>query len=165
MHPILFPTREIALIRNGRKTQTRRLVTSPLSACVPGDRLWLQEAFSPSADADCAIMRDGWRQYRDGRGVQGPAPDNSFGRLIWRQAVHMPRWASRLTLVIERVRTERLHDMTNGDAIAEGMARWSLLWASPRARFRKYWQATRGTAGERWDDNPSVIVLDFHTAH
>lgn len=141
-----------------------------------GDLLWVQEAFAPLgrpeavgkrpkpaplATADSAVMRDGWCQYRDGRGVAGPLPDNSFGRIKWFQAVHMPRWASRISLAVESMRIESLHYISKNDAIAEGHATGLRFWDSPVDQYRRYWDSIRGTEGERWADNPAVVVLTF----
>jgi hypothetical protein len=134
---------------------------SPLSRVKSGDLLWVQEAFARLKAADCAMMRDGWRQYRDGRGEAGPAPDNSFGRIKWFQAVHMPRWASRIALTVEDLRIEPLQSMTKNDAISEGYASRLRFWASPIDQYRKHWDAIRGTEGERWVDNPAVVALKF----
>jgi hypothetical protein len=116
---------------------------------------------APVAAAHSAMMRDGWCQYRDGRGVAGPIPDNSFGRIKWLQAVHMPRWASRIWLTVENMQIESLQFMKKSDAILEGYGGSLRFWESPIARYRKHWDAIRGTQGERWDDNPVVVVLTF----
>jgi hypothetical protein len=135
----------------------------------------MQESFAPviisdadssimpakPAAAECAIMRDGWQQPKDGAGRQGPPPAKLGVRLGWYQAVHMPRWASRLDLLITEVRVESLQTISDADARAEGFASRLRLWPSPRARFRTAWDETRGTPGERWDDNPAVVVLGF----
>ena len=167
------------LILAGRKSQIRRLATSPLSMIRSGDILWVQEAFAPLAapeavgkrpkaaplaTAHSAVMRDGWCQYRDGRGASGPEPDNSFGRLKWFQAVHMPRWASRISLIVENMRIESLQYISKEDAIAEGYSTGLRFWESPVAQYRKHWDAIRGTQGERWADNPAVVVLTFSRA-
>jgi hypothetical protein len=154
----------------------RRLATSPLSIIKSGDLLWVQESFAPLglpeaagkrpkpaplATADSAVMRDGWCQYRDGRGEAGAVPDNSFGRIKWFQAVHMPRWASRIILTVENMRIESLQFITKGDAVAEGFDPGLRFWESPITQYRKHWDAIRGTEGERWSDNPAVVVLAF----
>ena len=144
-----------------------------------GDTLWVQEAFAPLglpdtigrrpkpaalAKADSAVMRDGWCQCRDGRGVAGPIPDNSFGRIKWFQAVHMPRWASRILLTVEAMRIERLQFITKTDSIAEGCGTGLPFWKSPIEQYSKRWDAIRSTEGERWADNPAVVALTFHIA-
>ena len=138
--------------------------------------LWVQEAFAPVGKpeavgkrpkattlplADSAYMRDGWRQYRSGHGEAGAPPDNSFGRLSWFQAVHMPLWASRLFLQVESVRIESLQFISKNDVVSEGYKADWRPWRSPIDDYRKHWDSVRGTPGERWGDNPAVVVLSF----
>ena len=95
----------------------------------PGDRLWVREAhwwfkdahdpatgyFPPKLTADDV-------EYR---------ADGDDGRKVWRPSIHMPRWASRITLEITTVRVERLQAISEADAVAEGVAAdttWSLPW-------------------------------------
>ncbi len=169
----------------GRKTQARLLGSSPLRECCVGDRLWVREAcvgglsvagqagevFAKIGRAEFVVFMDGWRQFRDGRGVPGKVPTSA--KLEWTPAIHMPRWASRATLVVESVRCERLQAISPGDIGAEGeLARFGGLhwrrrrpvrgiWLDPRRAFAAYWDATHGTPGERWVDDPEVVVLGF----
>lgn len=184
-------------LTSGRKTQLRRLLSSGLATCAPGDLLWVREAFAPFAYAkegeardssaqvrvaDYAAMKDGWHQHRGGRGHadEDTAWDSAFHRARWAPATQMPRWASRLTLVVEDVRTERLQAIKAEDAAAEGLAPWPpgtklfwrlpppyhlRLWRSPVAAYRHYWSMTRGTPGERWEDDPEVAVIRFRLVH
>ena len=89
-----------------------------------GDRLWVREAWD--------IMPYGGRDVRlayraDGEHRRVSAPDGfdltpyRFER--WRPSIHMPRWASRITLEVVSARAERLRDITEQDAIAEGVER------------------------------------------
>jgi hypothetical protein len=80
----------------------------------------------------------------------------------------MPRWASRLTLEITGVRVERLQDITEADATAEGILRdgegWRgdprLPWcASPIGAFRSLWESINGIGS--WDANLFVWVVEF----
>lgn len=161
MTPIIFTASEIALILTGRKTQVRRLATSPLSHCQCGDTLWVRE--SHSRQSDHVIMRDGWRQYHDGRGQAGGAAalDNSFARRQWRQAVHLPRTASRVTLIVKALRIEPLQSITRGDVHSEGLRAWPIFWQSS---FKSHWDSARSTLGEVWADNPIVVAVTFRTA-
>lgn len=169
----------------GRKTQARLIATSPLHQCRAGDHLWVKETgtggrkaqsgpgevFAAPRDAEFMVFMDGWRQYRDGRGHQGAVPTSPL--LEWLPAIHMPRWAARVQLVVEAVRIEPLQDITCDEAMAEGELtaalglcwRWARpnrgVWRNPRHGFASSWNCRHGTKGERWEDNPQVVVLDF----
>jgi len=97
----------------------------------------------------------------------------------WTPSIHMPRWASRITLEITSVRVERLQDISEADAIAEGIERldyqgqtswrdYSLNdeWAaispmldSPIASYKTLWESLNGKGS--WDLNPWVWVIEF----
>jgi hypothetical protein len=176
--PVIFDADAVRAVLAGRKTQTRRLVSSPLRDCRPGDRLWVKEicvgvkrtsageAAAALRDAEIVVLMDGWRQDRNGSGRKGAIPTNP--RLIWMPAVHMPRWASRATIVVESARTERLRDISRADAIAEGqftgVAGLFARLRDPRPAFAARWNTIHGTPGERWEDDPEVVVLGFQLA-
>lgn len=168
----------------GRKTEQRVLVTCPLARCRPGDRIWVREACIATRDeagqefatsrhkAEFVVFTDGWRHYRDGHDHIGPPLPNRERR--WIASVHMPRWASRITLAVDAVRRERLQAITDRAIRAEGAVPvlGGLLWGWPRpipglhlrARhaFAKQWNLTHCGPGERWEDDPAVAVLRFH---
>jgi hypothetical protein len=91
--------------------------------------------------------------------VLGEAPTDRAGHWLglpvfggrWRPSSHMPRWASRLTLAVEAVRVERLHDIDDAGARAEGVA--------DREAYRALWCNISGA--ESWDANPWVWVVVF----
>lgn len=144
-----------------------------------GDRLWVREAWRTVAamDADrptriaeqCldAGYRKPWApiQYeadrqRDNWNTMQPAEP---GKL--RSPRHMPRWASRLTLEITAVRAQQLHDISEADAIAEGVRSISLAdvprnaaW-SERQDFAHLWDKINGAGA--WDANPWVWAITF----
>jgi len=179
---IADPGMAAALI-SGRKTQMRVVLASPLAQAAQGDRIWVREAcivarykagkiYATSlAKAELAIFSDGWRQRRDGGVERGRRPTDPAYR--WITAMRMPRWASRTTLVVEWVRTERLQQIRRADIRAEGArpVLGGLLWRWPRPipglhrnsrqAFARYWNIHHSAAGERWQDDPLVVVLGF----
>lgn len=142
--PILFSAPMVRALLAGTKTQTRRVVkgerasrgmesgwhlkpfgflndrqfakaASPYGA--PSNKLWVREAFGISYDG-YAIPWTGADAQRDGeviyRATFYEKPDE--GRLPWKPSIHMPRWASRITLEVTGVRVERLQDISEADA-------------------------------------------------
>lgn len=203
--PILFSGEMVRAIREGRKTQTRRVAKFPqwvnpdeiksfhqdlnggwvgwstdepeLSSFTKqtykdqgflcpygqiGDRLWVREAHAivprsayagsdislvlrPDDDYEAAIFRADWSL--SDAGIQ------------WRPSIHMPRWASRLTLEITNVRLERLQDIRNMDAIEEGVFLYA--YKSHIDSFRAKWDAINAKRGYSWDSNPWVWAAEF----
>lgn len=139
-----------------------------------GDRLWVREAYQgPLFNFDqmetyledtskferpefCEYRADGGKtpEYYD-------ADDNL--RYGWKPSIHMPRWASRITLEITAVRVERLNDISEEDAKAEGVAPSQHIITPPEALYRvgflKLWQSIYGE--ESWGANPWVWVIEF----
>jgi len=182
--PIILDPATAQAVLGGRRTRLRVLATPAMRACRPGDRLWVREtfvagrtevdgreSFAAVARAQFAVFLDGWRRYRDGSGRAGPVPTSA--RLQWKAAIQMPRWASRATLRVTEARVQRLQALRPAEAVAEcGLGRvgplcWRLrgpvkgIWRSPRHAFAAMWNATHGTVGERWEDDPEVVVLGF----
>jgi len=134
---------------------------------VPGDRLWVKETHAvvprtayamsegvqqtlrPDDNHDAAVYFADWERSKPGR---------------WRPSIHMPRWASRLTLEVTEVRVERLNVISEADAQAEGSQEPSLVpiigacW-SERDAFAKLWEHINGTGS--WDANPWVWAVSF----
>lgn len=149
-----------------------------------GDRLWVREAHAivprtayrgsigvgtiaqmehPTDEYSAALFREGF--------------DRS-GRPLWRPSIHMPRWASRLTLTVTDVRVERLQDISEVDALAEGMtqdtadaimepeelaiyAATHILCPDARARilYETIWDQINGDGA--WASNPWVAAYTF----
>lgn len=155
----------------------------------PGDRLWVRETWTALGNEDghpidetgelCAF-RDAALRYRadavpvsyglerlpDGGDYDGP----------WRSPIHMPRWASRLTLEIVSVRVERLQDITEDDTDAEVFGgdyphtvRPDLFpdfeaagALSMQECFARVWDDINGKKpGRAWADNPWTWVIEF----
>jgi hypothetical protein len=140
-----------------------------------GTRLWVRETWGLYRPTDFTDWHRGslagaselpWGWELDYRADWGPSQDGCF----WRPSIHMPRWASRITLEVVSVRVERLQDISNADAKAEGIERnvddgvryWGPLGkghVDPRVAFRGLWEETYGT--EAWALNPWVWVVTF----
>lgn len=137
-----------------------------------GDRLWVREAWRVPAMNDHVSPRDMplglARQFEaDGAEIVGagreavPCPIGAAGRL--RAAIHMPRWVSRLTLHVTDVRVQRLQEISEADALAEGIDRIRFPergeWGWPQERFKAVWNSINGPDG--WAANPWVVALSF----
>lgn len=166
--PIIFSAPMVRALIDGRKTQTRRLASSPLRRCEVGDRLYVREAWRTHNVSDeiqpSMLTGEGRVWYEADR-------DNceAHGRL--RPGMHMPRWASRLTLIVEGVRVEPLHAITPADAKAEGVEPVPGGWRDYRGgsgaipfvdtAYKFLWESLHDKEGQRWVDNPDVLVLTF----
>ncbi|MEC8823470.1 MAG: hypothetical protein VX673_05810 [Pseudomonadota bacterium] len=144
----------------------------------PGDRLWVRETFQgPLLSYEQAQEFFNHREkfesprYCQYRADGGPAPvfvnADDEERYGWRPSIHMPRWASRITLEITGVRVERLQDISERDSREEG-ARFELAEidsvrlgaeASHRGGFQNLWQRINGP--DSWYANPWVWVIKF----
>lgn len=160
--PILFTATNVALIRQGLKTETRRLATSPLARCQIGDRLYVREPWRTEALNDQVAPRDLPQDAKiwfesDHLGQAG-RPQGA-GRL--RPGMFLPREHTRTTLILTNVRQQCLQDITDKEAKAEGMR--PFMPARPgRAHilaYRDLWN--RLHARDRWHNNPLVIALTF----
>jgi hypothetical protein len=74
----------------------------------------------------------------------------------------MPRWASRLTLEVTGVRVERLQEISEADAIAEGIPAFKPSPSKiPRLHYASLWDSLNAKRGFGWDKNPWVWVVEF----
>lgn len=204
--PILFSAPMVRAILAGNKTQTRRVVkpqphkvdggvpfgdapawahAEPGSAVMPctygkrGDQLWVRETHAPQPD--CLLA---WDRWRSGLGGEKPIIHYAADALEtswvdrWRPSIHMPRWASRITLEVTGVRVERLQGISKNDAQAEGIERMEDFYDCPCWRvygepdgadvvapddpigsYRSLWELIHGPGS--WDTNPWVWVVEF----
>lgn len=122
-----------------------------------GTRLWVRETWCQQACMVHGDLLPGKAHYRaagyEVRHVDGPE------KSPWRPSIHMPRWASRITLEVTAVRVERLQDITEEDARAEGM-HGDYLSASARDLYAALWDAINGKR-HPWASNPWVWVVSF----
>jgi hypothetical protein len=128
-----------------------------------GDRLWVRETWSKAKSCnahDLFYRADGDRQYGKQHALSYVEREDR-----WRPSIHMPRWASRITLELTGVRVERLQDISDDDAKAEGVVRNEWSWddgespTTDREAFECVWVAINGRGS--WDANPWVWVIDF----
>ena len=145
----------------------------------PGDRIWVRETWAQT-DTRFEKVPVAYRATDDGRALLDDK---------WRPSIHMPRWASRITLEITGIRVERLQEISEEDAIAEGLSaitkdgklikygitdrdglpgnddygwHWSKFEVDARFAYRKLWESINGPGS--WDANPWVWVVEFKRA-
>ena len=138
----------------GRERQTA--YRCPFGA--PGDDLWVRETWAEHEPDDV----QGTRTYYRADHADGEVQVRPGMFLRWTPSIHMPRWASRLTLRVTSVRVERLHAITEDDARAEGVLTVDGLLSAmtPRERFACLWREINGGRAS-WDANPWVWVVSF----
>jgi hypothetical protein len=198
-HPILFSAPMVRAILDGSKTQTRRIV-KPHPIAKPfqiqgeatgdwftenpphlrrdkmfaqrfrcpyglaGDRLWVREAWL-----------DAWAQNLPHTSVQyhyRADLGNEHYRYRWSPSIHMPRAASRISLAVTEVRVQRLQDISEEDAKAEGIVPVTapnghityqvpgeLAGQTPQRAFKVLWEGINGNAS--WAANPWVWAISF----
>lgn len=207
--PILFSSAMVRALLDGRKTQTRRIIKTmnnnrlevkvggkwrqihaadpnlPCPYGQPGDRLWVRETFGvldadhQTPDCKCYYKAD----CREGSESDDLRKEYGYK---YKPSIHMPRWASRITLEIVSVRVERLNDISEQDALAEGMKGitkdrilvkygipdsdgqpgtdnygwpWNKWCTDPRGAFFGLWESINGAGS--WQQNPWVWVVEF----
>lgn len=137
----------------------------------PGDRLWVRETFAHwNARELFGAGTMPTTAFRAGRPVLRPPPgeptpfdqwtrewsdDTKPKDMKWTPSIHMPRWASRITLEITDVRVERLQEISGADALSEGVQ----PRLAARMEFASLWRAINGP--DAWSADPWVWVLTF----
>lgn len=193
--PIIMGADSVRAILAGTKSQTRRVIPASwldanpdtetgravlIASCrygVVGDRLWVRERWAAHWMYDDVKATNARSQYPDDNrwyqadgpdapGSQGCPSEGRRGR--WRPSIHMPRWASRLTLEIASVRVERVQSITEADARAEGCRvtyggpLGTAVVADARDQFRGLWDEINGArSGCSWADDPWVFAISF----
>ena len=199
-------------ILEGRKTQTRRVVSLPAwvhasddgddlsgespMAChrdtgclasincpygTAGDRLWVRESWlqlrcnhrHDATKPNDWLVPWGDKPRRNGCAYKADATSESercrleLGYKNWTPSIHMPRWASRITLEVTNVRVERLREITEADSQAEGVemcehfakAQHGHPLQPHRTAFAWLWASIHGR--DSWCANPWVWVVEF----
>lgn len=152
----------------GNHTRSK-LFTCPFGAI--GDRLWVREAWAeaggnaPELQLYRASFPDhvpsGYENLKDAEEIR------------WTPSIHMPRWASRITLEMTDVHVERLSEISEADAAAEGVPPAGDLlpdypgayltpkgdFATAKVAFQRLWESIYGE--DSWQANPWVWVIEF----
>jgi hypothetical protein len=193
--PIIYSGPMIRSLLAGIKTETRRigwakkrgfntgplvsrynpLLQSAWARVKPGDRLWVRENFSGEHRwSGIPPSGWGWDTMQRPIGFWYWADGNIPTHGDWTRpipSIHMPRWASRMTLIVERVSTERLHTITEEAAQREGvhaefemdghafLRGRKIPKPTHRVGFKHIWQHLHGH--EAWEMNPDVVVISF----
>jgi hypothetical protein len=181
--PILFSGAMVRAILDGTKTQTRRIVKVRGLEFIGGKgqendpSAWGypypdREGYADLTDGipcpygkpgDCLYVRETWSDRGDMRPFYraDQEPYLPYGGR-WKPSIHMPRWASRITLEVESVRVERLNDCSMDDALAEGVSDRDPetgAWQNPKEEYADLWESINGPGS--WDANPLVWVVTF----
>lgn len=144
----------------------------------PYDRLWGRETWRlADPDGDDAVSEDVYGPYAPFVGANGsrkirwrviyratsPESHPKYGKALWTPSIHMPRWASRITLEITDVRVERVQDITADEAIKEGVVDpiMGTYGLSPKTVFRDMWNDIYAECGLGWNENPWVWAITF----
>ena len=208
---INFRPYQVRAAIEGRLSQTRLVLNPQPEKCSPslwpgccrpyyavGDRLYVREAWNIAFKADlapgetlqrtsdeCAAANGGFA-CSCGDGIvyraTGAQWHPEHGQARWRPSIHMPRWASRLTLIVTDVRVQRLQEISEADAASEGVAPLhegyfpyglatfvtttvdgkevpAQYCPTARLSFERLWNSLHGP--DAWSENPWVCALTF----
>ncbi|MBH3279176.1 hypothetical protein I5N59_00190 [Serratia marcescens] len=117
-----------------------------------GDQMWVRETWAGAGASapELQLYRANYPEHV-GSEYENVPPASE---IRWTPSIHMPRWASRITLEITAVRVERLQDISEADAIAEGGTKhFNIDWFGP------LWASIYGV--DSWNANPWVWVIEF----
>jgi hypothetical protein len=140
-----------------------------------GDVLWVRETFLKYAKGQDGGSADRLYAYKADATDSSEELRKEYLLLgypyKWRPSIHIPRAASRLTLEIKDVRIERVQDISEGDAKAEGVDTSHCFCGVPelkdkchRHKFMELWDKLNAKRGYPWDSNPWVYVIEFMRA-
>lgn len=195
--PILFNTEMVRAILDGRKTCTRRICKDANECTVPDmefynadrrtyavhnfadkehtEQLSIAERTCPICPGDILYVRETWKKAPNGYYYYEDWQRNDIADVTkWKPSIHMPKEAARIWLKVTDVRVERLQDVTEDGAKAEGAIDNRGFIHSPeneydriytaREHFIKIWNSTiKKSDLDRygWDANPYVFVIEF----
>ena len=180
-----WPYRPSSPADAGQSSRVLDAIRARQIACpwgVPGDRLWVRETWQHAdwtddgepfigyaadgarrlidqgiPEAETIRLMDVWAELSDPENYE---IDNRAADRRWRQANHMPRWASRIELEVVSVRIEQPTHISPAEALKSGIVHSTLN--DPRVEFRWDWEARHGVGS--WVRNPWVWVVGFKRA-
>ena len=199
--PILFSSEMVRAILDGRKTQTRRVVNpqslldnkTRVTACyecpygAPGGHLWVRETWRAVEldNGNDGILYKADNHFKSIENSQAAADlwcdayaDRKYGNK-WRPSIFMPRWASRILLEVTDIQVERVQEISDGDAIGEGIqdvchcgdyveGHGYHSGHSPvpmdgyaANEFSILWDSINAKRGYSWESNPWVWAISF----
>ncbi len=156
--PILFSSEMVRAILDDRKTETRRVIikrpwgANIVSECPygkPGDILYVREAF------DITLYFDGGLEVL----YRADCDEVKCRAGKWKPSIHMPKKLSRIKLEIKEIGVERVQEITEAGAKAEGLKSSPII--SARENFSALWQCLNRKRGFGWDKDPHVWVIKF----
>lgn len=183
--PILFNTEMVKAILSGSKTETRRPL-KPQPLFYTGRRYIFADETCPKKWEDCDNIISTY-QYQPGDilyvretwcniNKPGTTPDYYYladylspviedydpNEWKWRPSIHMPKEAARIFLRVTDVKVERVQDITEEGAIAEGIPQEILKeFGRPCGWFKSFWDSVYKSRGYSWDKSPWVWVIKF----
>lgn len=133
-----------------------------------GDLLWVREAW----ENNIGSLGDVSYRATVSADCCGAWTPKEIAEMHWKPSIHMPRWASRLTLEVTDVRVQRLQEISEADAEAEGVERDTDGWIDylmpgtqcclkARDSFQTLWTSINASRGFGWDANPWVVAIGF----
>lgn len=186
--PILFNTEMVRAILDGRKTCTRRICKDANECTVPDmefynadkrtyavhnfadkeqmEQLSTAERTCPICTGDILYVRETWKEAPKGYYYYEDWQRNDIADVTkWKPSIHMPKEAARIWLKVTDVRVERLQEITEVQAQAEGCNSGLLTGAcTARGQFEDLWNSTvKKSDIDRygWDANSYVWVIEF----
>lgn len=184
--PILFNTDMVRAILDGRKSCTRRICKDANEYTVPDMEFYnadkrtyavynfvdkehmeqLSTAERPICTGDILYVRETWKEAPKGYYYYEDWQRNDIADITkWKPSIHMPKEAARIWLKVTNVRVERLQEITEVQAQAEGCNSGLLTGAcTARGQFEDLWNSTvKKSDIDRygWDASPWVWVIEF----
>ena len=186
--PILFNTEMVRAILDGRKTCTRRICKDANECTVPDmefynadkrtyavhnfadkeqmEQLSTAERTCPICTGDILYVRETWKEAPKGYYYYEDWQKDDIADVTkWKPSIHMPKEAARIWLKVTNVRLERLQEITEVQAQAEGCNSGLLTGAcTARGQFEDLWNSTvKKSDIDRygWDANSYVWVIEF----